>query len=100
MAASPARMIPLGYGKFVRADRIYAVVPLEADERGDGRRTLVHVEGIAEPILPPPGRGHPRADPRLPLRARHPRRPRGGIRGSAPPPPSAARPVRASLLTG
>ena len=44
-------MIPLGYGKFVRADRIFAVVPLEADERGDGRRTYVHVEGIAEPIL-------------------------------------------------
>ena len=44
-------MIPLGYGKFVRADRIYALVPLEAEERGDGRRTYVHVEGIAEPIL-------------------------------------------------
>jgi hypothetical protein len=44
-------MIPLGYGKFVRADRIYAVVPLGGEERGDGRRTLVHVEGIAEPLL-------------------------------------------------
>jgi hypothetical protein len=44
-------MIPLGYGKFVRADRIFAVVPLDAGERGDGRRTYVHVEGIAEPIL-------------------------------------------------
>jgi hypothetical protein len=44
-------MIPLGYGKFVRADRIFAVVPLESDERGDGRRTYVHVEGIAEPLL-------------------------------------------------
>jgi hypothetical protein len=47
--ASP--MIPLGYGKFVRADRIFAVVPIEADERGDGRRTYVHVEGIEEPII-------------------------------------------------
>ena len=44
-------MIPLGYGKFVRADRIFAVVPLEADERGDGRRTYVHVEGLDEPLL-------------------------------------------------
>jgi hypothetical protein len=44
-------MIPLGYGKFVRADRIYAVVPLDAGERGDGRRTYVHVEGIVEPLL-------------------------------------------------
>ena len=48
--ASP-RMIPLGYGKFVRADRIYAVVPIEGEDRGDGRRTYVHVEGIAEPLL-------------------------------------------------
>jgi hypothetical protein len=44
-------MIALGYGKFVRADRIFAVVPLESDERGDGRRTHVHVEGIAEPLV-------------------------------------------------
>ncbi len=44
-------MVPLGYGKFVRADRIYALVPLEGAERGDGRRTLVHVEGIDEPLV-------------------------------------------------
>ena len=44
-------MIPLGYGKFVRADRIFAVVPIESDDRGDGRRTYVHVEGIDEPII-------------------------------------------------
>jgi len=46
-----ARMIPLGYGKFVRADRVFAVVPLDAAERGDGRRTYVHVEGISEPLV-------------------------------------------------
>jgi hypothetical protein len=44
-------MVALGYGKFVRADRVFAVVPLEADERGDGRRTYVHVEGLSEPIV-------------------------------------------------
>ncbi len=44
-------LVPLGYGKFVRADRIYALVPLEGPDRGDGRRTLVHVEGIDEPIV-------------------------------------------------
>jgi hypothetical protein len=44
-------MIPLGYGKFVRADRVFAVVPLDADERGDGRRTYVHVDGLSEPIV-------------------------------------------------
>jgi hypothetical protein len=44
-------MIPLGYGKFVRADRVYALVPLEGAERGDGRRTLVYVEGMDAPIV-------------------------------------------------
>ena len=46
-----SRMIALGYGKFVRADRVFAVVPIDADERGDGRRTYVHVDGIAEPLI-------------------------------------------------
>jgi hypothetical protein len=44
-------MVALGYGKFVRADRVYALVPLEREDRGDGRRTLVHVEGIDEPLI-------------------------------------------------
>jgi hypothetical protein len=51
MARTAAQLIPLGYGKFVRADRIFALVPLEGPSRGDGRRTLVHVEGIAEPLI-------------------------------------------------
>jgi hypothetical protein len=45
------RMIPIGYGKFVRADRVYALVPIEGDQRGEGRRTYVHVDGLAEPIV-------------------------------------------------
>ena len=45
------RMIHLGYGKFVRADRIFALVPLEPSERGEGRRTYVHVDGLAQPIV-------------------------------------------------
>jgi hypothetical protein len=49
--ARTTSLIPLGYGKFVRADRVYALVPLEGAARGDGRRTLVHVEGIDEPIV-------------------------------------------------
>ena len=44
-------MVALGYGKFVRADRVFAVVPIESGERGDGRRTYVHVEGVAEPLV-------------------------------------------------
>jgi hypothetical protein len=51
MARSTATMIPLGYGKFVRADRVYALVPLEGAQRGDGRRTLVYVEGIEAPLV-------------------------------------------------
>ncbi len=44
-------MVALGYGKFVRADRVYALIRLEGPARGDGRRTLVHVEGIEEPLI-------------------------------------------------
>lgn len=46
-----ARMIPLGYGKWVRADRVFAVIPIEGGDRGDGRRTYVHVEGLPEPLV-------------------------------------------------
>jgi hypothetical protein len=45
------RLISLGYGKFVRADRVFALVPLDPAERGDGRRTYVHVDGMSEPIV-------------------------------------------------
>lgn len=51
MARQLPALIPLGYGKFVRADRVYALVPLEGGDRGDGRRTLVYVEGIEEPVI-------------------------------------------------
>ncbi len=44
-------MIPLGYGKFVRADRVYALVPIEGEDRRDGRRTYVHVDGLSEPVI-------------------------------------------------
>ena len=44
-------MIFLGFGKFARADKIYALEPLRGDERGDGRRTRVWVEGISSPII-------------------------------------------------
>jgi hypothetical protein len=44
-------MVFLGYGKFVRADRIYALEPIDGDDRGDGRRTRVWVDGMAEPLI-------------------------------------------------
>ena len=44
-------MVFLGFGKYARADKIYALEPLRGDERGDGRRTRVWVDGIVEPIV-------------------------------------------------
>ena len=46
-----ARMVFLGLGKYARADRIYALQPIVGDERGTGQRTLVWVEGIADPLI-------------------------------------------------
>jgi hypothetical protein len=51
MAVPPSRMVFLGFGKWARADRIYALEPLEGPDRGHGRRTRVWVEGLAEPIV-------------------------------------------------
>jgi len=51
LVADPNRMIFLGFGKFARADKIYALDPIESSERGSGRRTRVWVEGISEPIV-------------------------------------------------
>ena len=51
MADRVAPMIFLGFGKYVRADRIYALEPLTEGERGHGARTRVWVEGIAEPLI-------------------------------------------------
>jgi len=45
------RMVFLGFGKYVRADRIYALEPIVGDERGNGRRTLVWVEGMAAAMV-------------------------------------------------
>ena len=44
-------MVFLGFGKYVRADRIYALEPLPTGQRGHGARTRVWVEGIPDPIV-------------------------------------------------
>lgn len=46
-----SKMVFLGFGKYARADKIYALEPITGDDRGHGRRTLVWVDGIAEPIV-------------------------------------------------
>jgi hypothetical protein len=43
-------MIPLGYGKYVRSDKIVSLEPIE-DDRGPGRRTLVHIEDVGRPLI-------------------------------------------------
>jgi hypothetical protein len=50
-AVDGARMIFLGFGKYARADKIYALEPLTGDERGGGRRTRVWVDGIPGPVV-------------------------------------------------
>jgi hypothetical protein len=44
-------MISLGFGKWARADRIYALEPLDGAERGHGRRTRVWIEGVSDPVV-------------------------------------------------
>jgi len=44
-------MIFLGFGKYARADKIYALEPLGDGERGHGRRTRVWVEGVPDPVV-------------------------------------------------
>jgi len=47
----PSRLVFLGFGKYARADKIYALEPLRGGDRGGGRRTRVWVEGLPDPIV-------------------------------------------------
>jgi hypothetical protein len=49
--ADVTRMIFLGFGKYARADKIYALEPLAEGDRGHGRRTRVWIEGVPDPIV-------------------------------------------------
>ena len=44
-------MIPLGFGTFVRADEIVALVPIDGPQRGNGLRTYVHTDTLPEPLV-------------------------------------------------
>ena len=44
-------MVFLGFGKYARADKIYALEPLGEGERGHGRRTRVWIEGVPDAII-------------------------------------------------
>ena len=49
--ADAQRMVFLGFGKYARADRIYALEPIRGDDRGGGSRTRVWIEGVPDPIV-------------------------------------------------
>lgn len=43
-------LVHLGFGKYVRSDQVTAVIPIE-EERGPGRRTFIHLQGQADPVV-------------------------------------------------
>ncbi|MBI3958646.1 MAG: hypothetical protein HY328_07540 [Chloroflexi bacterium] len=43
-------LVALGYGKYFRADSIVGMEPVE-EGRGPGRRTLVYVQGLSQPVV-------------------------------------------------
>jgi hypothetical protein len=43
-------IVPLGYGKYARSDRIIALDPIEND-RGPGRRTRVYIDQLPNPLI-------------------------------------------------
>lgn len=50
MKITAGQIVPLGYGKYFRSDRVVGLEPIE-EGRGPGRRTRVYVEGVAEPLV-------------------------------------------------
>ncbi len=50
MRIQSGQLVALGYGKYVRSDEVIAVEPI-TDKRGPGRRSLVWVRGMPEPMV-------------------------------------------------
>jgi hypothetical protein len=50
MRIQSSMLVHLGFGKYVRSDRVTAVLPIEED-RGPGRRTFVYLEGQSDPLV-------------------------------------------------
>ncbi|GAA3571691.1 hypothetical protein GCM10022197_30300 [Microlunatus spumicola] len=49
--ADDSRIIALGFGKYARSNKIFALERLTGEQRGGGRRTRVWIEGVPEPII-------------------------------------------------
>ncbi|HZP56906.1 MAG TPA: hypothetical protein VFC53_05055 [Dehalococcoidia bacterium] len=50
MRIQTAKLISLGHGRYVRSDEVLAVEPV-AEGRGPGRRCIVWVRGVPDPIV-------------------------------------------------
>lgn len=50
MRIQSGQLVALGYGRYVRSDEVVAVEPI-TDGRGPGRRTLVWVRGLPDPLV-------------------------------------------------
>ncbi len=85
--ADEPRFVALGLGRFVRVDRVIALEPIEGERRGPGRRTLVWVDGLADPIVASRSEHAILAD-LLGDGGGHQHRERGGQRPAADAPPS------------
>ncbi len=50
MRIQTGQLVALGYGRYVRSDEVVAVEPI-VEDRGPGRRSLVWVRNLTEPIV-------------------------------------------------
>ena len=50
MRVQAGQLVALGYGKYVRSEEVVAVEPI-TEGRGPGRRSLVWVRGLPEPLV-------------------------------------------------
>lgn len=50
MRVQTGQLVSLGYGRYVRSDEVVAVEPV-VEGRGPGRRSLVWVRGVPDPLV-------------------------------------------------
>ena len=50
MRIQAGQLVSLGYGKYARSDDVIAVEPI-TDGRGPGRRSLVWIRGVPDPMV-------------------------------------------------
>ena len=50
MRIQSGQLVALGYGKYARSDEVVAIEPI-TEGRGPGRRSLVWVRGLPEPLV-------------------------------------------------